>query len=160
LLKDLLGPLDFLEVHGYPNGYGYWREELLRFLGHKYSPTLHISFFIDIISKLNVNNEDVKMKMFLLSLYFLEDEIMDCYGKLNEGNISSLSYFFNIFLDIWSPLCGKVKCEMVLEYSFPCVLEILPLTYECHPHFLSFNCSPSLPFTKTTMENQSFPCRS
>jgi hypothetical protein len=49
---------------------------------------------------------------------------------------------------------------MVLEYSFPCVLEILPLTYECpHPHCLSFNCSPSLPFTKTTMENQPFQCR-
>jgi hypothetical protein len=48
--------------------------------------TLHLSLII--ISKLNINHEDVNMKMFILSLEFLKDEIMDWYGKLGEGNLN------------------------------------------------------------------------
>jgi hypothetical protein len=49
--------------------------------------------------------------MFMFSLDFLDDEIMYWYGKLNEGDISSLSYFFEIFLESWSPLYDKAGCE-------------------------------------------------
>jgi hypothetical protein len=94
--------------------YQYWRDKLPRFHGLSDSPTLHISSFIDIISKLNINHEDVKMNMFILSLDFLEDEIMDWYGKLNEGKISSLSYFFKIFLENWSPLHERLSVKGLL----------------------------------------------
>jgi hypothetical protein len=158
--------LDFSGIQGYPNNYQDWREELPRFHGLSDSPLSHISSFIDVISKLNINHEDVKMKMFILSLDFLEDEIMDWYGKLGEGKISSLSDFFKIFLESWSPLHEKVKCERVVidvEYSFPCVLESLHMTHECpHPPCLplTYECSPSLPLTKRSMGSQPFPCRS
>jgi hypothetical protein len=99
---------------GYPNDYQDLRDKLPRFHGPSDSPASHISSFSDVISKLNINHKDVKMKMFLLSLDFLEDEIMDWYGKLSEGNISSLSYFFKIFLESWSPLYDKVGCEKLL----------------------------------------------
>jgi hypothetical protein len=51
--------------------------------------------------------------MFILSLEFLEDEIFDWYEKLGKKKISSLSYFFRIFLENWSPLYEIVKFEGV-----------------------------------------------
>jgi hypothetical protein len=77
LLRDLLGPLDFSRIQGYPNNYQDWRDELPRFHGLGDSPFSHISSFIDVISKLNISHEYVKTKMFILSLDFVEDEIMD-----------------------------------------------------------------------------------
>jgi hypothetical protein len=82
LLMDLVGPLNFSGIQGYPNNYEYWREELTIFHGPSDSPFSHISSFIDVISKLNINCEDIKMKMSIFSLYFIEDDIMDSLEKL------------------------------------------------------------------------------
>jgi len=65
---------------------------------------LHISLMLFQIPKLIMN-------MFVLSLDFIEDEIFDWYEKLGELKISSISYFFKIFLENWLPLHAKVKCE-------------------------------------------------
>ena len=46
-----------------------------RFHGLNNSPISHVTSFIDVVSKLNVVHENVKMKMFITSLDFLEDEI-------------------------------------------------------------------------------------
>jgi hypothetical protein len=71
-----------------------------------------------------------------------------------------------MFLEICSPLNEKVKSERVgiyVEYSFPCVLESLPMTHECpHPPYLSLNYEfcLSLPLTKKSMGSQIVPHRS
>jgi hypothetical protein len=57
----IFGSLDFLGIHGYPNDCEDKREELPRFHGLKDSPILHITSFIDVISKLNIVHEEVKM---------------------------------------------------------------------------------------------------
>jgi hypothetical protein len=59
---------------------------------------LHVASFIDVLSKLNVVHEDVKMKMFIISLDFLKDEVSNWYEKLGGKEISSLSDFFKAFL--------------------------------------------------------------
>jgi hypothetical protein len=46
-----------------------------RFHGLNNSPISHVTSFIDVVSKLNIVHENVKMKMFITSLDFLEDEI-------------------------------------------------------------------------------------
>jgi hypothetical protein len=79
LLHDLLGPLDFSGIQGYPNDFQNWRGKLPRFHGLCDSPNSHISSFSDVILKLNINHKYVYMKMLLLSLDFFYDEKMDFY---------------------------------------------------------------------------------
>jgi hypothetical protein len=52
---------------------------------------LHVTSFIDALSKLNVVHEDVKMKILMTSLDFLEDEVFDWYEKFGRKEISSLA---------------------------------------------------------------------
>jgi hypothetical protein len=74
----------------------------LRFHGLKDSPIWHITSFINVISKLNIVHEDVKMKLFILSLDFLE-MIFYWYNELGKGEISSLLDFIKVFPQKWSP---------------------------------------------------------
>jgi hypothetical protein len=94
-MEDLFDPLDFSGIPSYPNyfndDYDDWRKGIPKFLGHKDSPMLHVTSFIDALSKLNVVHEDVKMKILMTSLDFLEDEVFDWYEKFGRKEISSLA---------------------------------------------------------------------
>jgi hypothetical protein len=91
----LFDPLDFSGIPRYPNyfndDYDDWRKGIPKFLGHKDPPMLHVTSFIDALSKLNVVHEDVKMKILMTSLDFLEDEVFDWYEKFGRKEISSLA---------------------------------------------------------------------
>jgi hypothetical protein len=67
--------LDFSGIPGYLDNYEDWRGEIPRFHGLNDSPISHVTSFIDVVSKLNIVHEDVKMKMFIMALDFLEDGI-------------------------------------------------------------------------------------
>jgi len=49
VIKGFFGPLDFSRVRKYPNKYEDQRKEIQKFYGLSYSPSLHITSFIDVI---------------------------------------------------------------------------------------------------------------
>jgi hypothetical protein len=105
LLEDLFDPLDFSGIPRYPNyfndDYDDWRKGIPKFLGHKDSPMLHVTSSIDALSKLIVVHKDVKMKILMTSLDFLEDGVFDWYEKFGRKEVSSLAKNFKVFLKHW-----------------------------------------------------------
>lgn len=82
--------MDFSGIPGYPDNYEDWRGEIPRFHGLNDSPISHVTSFIDVVSKLNIVHEDVQMKMFIMALDFLEDEIFYWYGKIGRRKMEKL----------------------------------------------------------------------
>jgi hypothetical protein len=97
-------PLDFSGIPGYSNeNPTWWVECLPRFCGDTHLVAHHVAFFMDYIFELNVEHEDVEMRMFPHSLLEIEKYWFRGFGK---GEITS---FLNSVINILNSRQGFGK---------------------------------------------------
>ena len=98
LLARRFAPLDFSTVPSFPHpvpSIYIWGDHLPRFVEKKEdSPSDHLIIFHQCMIQLDINHEDVLMKMFVFSL---EGDAHEWYRSLPPSSIYSLKEFHTIF---------------------------------------------------------------
>jgi hypothetical protein len=75
---------------------------------------LHVTSFIEFISRFNVVHEDVMMKMFVCTL---EDEVLEWFYDCSPKEISSLAGLIRAFCKHWD-VSYEEKEESIEDYAF------------------------------------------
>ena len=97
--------LDFSCIPCFPHKYGiqYGGKELFPlFQQYKYHATSHVQAFMQFIRASNILHEDIRIRLFMLSLH-LEDSLSarNCYEGFPCRIFSSLRKFINAFIMDW-----------------------------------------------------------
>lgn len=107
-------PLNLSGIPGYPNeNPPRWAEHLPRLCGDTYLVAHHVVSFMDYISKLNVEHEDVTIIMFSHSLMGIAYDWFHSFGK---GEINSFAGFVREFCKYWDS-SYKEQIEDLLDES-------------------------------------------
>jgi hypothetical protein len=109
-------PFRFLGYSWYPNkAPPRWTEHLPRFHGDTHLAAHHVASFMDYISKLNVEHEDVMMRMFSHSLV---GDAKDWFKDFGKGEINSFAGFIKSFHKYWdSSYKEEEQIEDLLDES-------------------------------------------
>jgi hypothetical protein len=136
LLAQRFAPLDFSTVPGFPHpvpSIDIWGDHLPRFAEKKGdNPSDHLIRFHQCMIQLDINHEDVLMKMFVFSL---EGDAREWYRYLPPSSISSLKKFHTVFHHrcerffareiLLEGCCEEFHAHIQNVYSSNCEHEIL-----------------------------------
>jgi hypothetical protein len=136
LLARRFAPLDFSTVPGFPHpvpSIDIWGDHLPRFAEKKGdNPSDHLIRFHQCMIQLDINHEDVLMKMFVFSL---EGDAREWYRSLPPSSISSLKEFHTVFHHrcerffareiLLEGCCEEFHSHIQNVYSSSCEHEIL-----------------------------------
>jgi hypothetical protein len=138
LLARRFAPLDFSTVPGFPHpvpSIDIWGDHLPRFAEKKGdNPSDHLIRFHQCMIQLDINHEDVLMKMFVFSL---EGDAREWYRSLPPSSISSLKEFHTVFHHrcerffsreiLLEGCCEEFHSHIQNVYSSSCEHEILSI---------------------------------
>jgi hypothetical protein len=138
LLAWRFAPLDFSTVPGFPHpvpSIDIWGDHLPRFAEKKEdNPSDHLIRFHQCMIQLDINHEDVLMKMFVFSL---EGDAREWYRSLPPSSISSLKEFHTVFHHrcerffareiLLEGCCEEFHSHIQNVYSSSCEHEILSI---------------------------------
>jgi hypothetical protein len=112
IMARRFSPLNFLAIDGYPHPVPLvdeWQDLLPRFYeGKNDSPFEHVLGFHDLIQQLDIQHEDIRMKLFM---YSLQGDARNWYHSLDLSSLSLLEEFHATF---------NIHCQKFYSFELIC----------------------------------------
>jgi hypothetical protein len=157
ILARRFSPLNFSAIAGYPHlvpQIDEWQDLLPRFYeGENDNPVEHVLEFHALMQQLDIQHEDIRMKLFM---YSLQGDVCIWYHSLEPSSISSLKEFhaaFNIHCQKF--YSSELICHSCCEEYKDCVHDIIDSYEGCdnEEDALDEESTLSLPCSSTSDEN-------
>jgi hypothetical protein len=157
ILARRFSPLNFSAIAGYPHPVPQideWQDLLPRFYeGENDNPVEHVQEFHALMQQLDIQHEDIHMKLFM---YSLQGDVRIWYQSLETSSISSLKEFhaaFNIHCQKF--YSSELICHSCCEEYKDCVQDIIDSHEGCEDEedALDEESTLSLPCSSTSDEN-------